>query len=725
MLVDKYTIQQVLGSLIKHPQYLGQSDRYNLSQSDFTSRFEKYLFWAIYNLYEQGLKTIQIGDIENYLRTNTAAIACFESNHGIEYLQDLEVYAEESNFDFYYRRLKKLNLLKEYEKFGIDISEFYEEDLTKPHALEINQNFEQLTTQQITETVKKKILGIESKYLKQDATEVESAAEGMEGLIESFSDGSDIGAPIQGLIINEILSGARKGTLCIRSAASGTGKALPNSSKIPTPTGWREVGEIKVGDYLFDAFGKPTKVLNVYPQGKKRVYKIEFKDGRSVRCCNEHLWSFNTSGQRESSILNRKFYTKTLKEIMKMPLKKGEGWDIFVPMQKAVEYKKNNHFIPPYLMGLFLGDGSFRQHKNSKAFQFSSADDILPSVIAKTMGWQLKRGSKKGYAWYFGYNFENHQNVWVEDVLIEHPSLFNTKSEDKFIPRVYIEDSIENRYQLLNGLLDSDGSVNEQGSVSYFTVSPYLVRDVEEICQSLGFKTSISLDTHKPTNNGYVLHITGTPEDKVKLFNLPRKKQIIKNWYQTTKRKEKNLGNPIVNIIDLGYEEEMTCFYVDNKEHLFLAENFVVTHNTRQSVGDACFLAYPIRYDSKRCEWIREGSCEKVLFIATEQNFDEIRRMILAYLTDINESKFRYGQFSEREKKVLSQAVELMKQYEENFYIVRMPNPTIELVKLIVRENCLTKDIGYVFYDYIFIGPSLLNEFRGFNLRNDKLLSCI
>ena len=66
-----------------------------------------------------------------------------------------------------------------------------------------------------------------------------------------------------------------------------------------------------------------------------------------------------------------------------------------------------------------------------------------------------------------------------------------------------------------------------------------------------------------------------------------------------------------------------------------------------------------------------------------------------------------------------------MEQYQNNFYIVRMPNPTIELVKTIVRENVMMHDIEYVFYDYIFISPSLLNEFKGFNLRNDKVLSYI
>ena len=98
--------------------------------------------------------------------------------------------------------------------------------------------------------------------------------------------------------------------------------------------------------------------------------------------------------------------------------------------------------------------------------------------------------------------------------------------------------------------------------------------------------------------------------------------------------------------------------------------------------------------------------------------------MILAYLTDINATRFKYADFSERERAVISQAISVMNKYN-NLILVKMPNPTIESVKTIVRENCIVHDIGYVFYDYIFIGPSLLNEFKGFNLRNDKLLSYI
>ena len=110
------------------------------------------------------------------------------------------------------------------------------------------------------------------------------------------------------------------------------------------------------------------------------------------------------------------------------------------------------------------------------------------------------------------------------------------------------------------------------------------------------------------------------------------------------------------------------------------------------------------------------------MFIITEQTDKQIKKMVLAYLADINESKFKYGKFTPEEKKVLEQAKQVMKEYASNFILVRIPNPTIDLVKTKVREKVLLHDIGYVFYDYIFIGPALLNEFRGFGVRNDEVL---
>lgn len=724
-MINRESMQQVLGGLIKNPKLLSEVDKYNLSINDFPTKLEKYVFTAIYGLYYNGAKKITSLDIENYLKTNPAAINFFNSHNGVEYLQDIEDLTSEENFSYYYEKLKKFNLLSELAKKGFDISSIYIEDLTNERAYEVNKQFESLSTSDIIALFKKKLISLETEYASPEEVESWVASEEVDEIIASFGEIENIGLPVQGHIYSQVINGAEKGALTIRSGGSGTGKALPNSVIIPTPNGNRRVGDIKIGDYLFDAFGKPTKVLGVYPQGKKEVWEVTLKDGRTAKCCKEHLWSFNTSGQKQESIQARKFYTESLEQILNRKLQKKDGvFDILLPQQYAVEYPTQSHFIPSYVMGLMLGDGSFRQHPTNKSFQYSSENNELPSKIANIMGWNLKKNSDKNYTWYFSYKepIPNSKkiNVWVEDVLKEHIELLDTTSETKFIPEKYIYDSIENRFDLLNGLLDSDGSVDEKGRVSFWSNSRKMTIQVQKLCWSLGLKATISIDSHKESDC-YVVHISGRPEDKVKLFSLKRKHERIQNWYNSNCRKEKNSNIPIVNITNLHYEEEMTCFYVDNDEHLFLTENYIVTHNTRSAVADACYLAYPIRYNIETCQWEQNGSNEKVLFIITEQKKEQILKMIIAYLTGINESKFKYGTFSEEEKIRLRRATEIMQTFD-NFYIVRIPNPTIELTKTLVREQVVTHNIEYLFFDYIFINPALIAEFGGVRLRNDEIL---
>ena len=713
---------------MKHPQFLSETDKYNLSLDDFYYKFDKYVFAAIENLYRGGAKKIQPIDVENYLQTNGAAAVIFKQNNGIEYLQDAEYLSEVQNFDYYYTRLKKINLLSKLKNDGFDISEFYIEDLTNPKALEVNKEFEKLEIDDILAAIKKKVLNLENTFTQNEVTQTESAFTGILDIIEGARENTDIGVPIQGELLNEVISGARLGTLTVRSAASGTGKALPNSTIIPTPNGYKRVDEIKVGDYLFDAFGKPTKVLGVYPQGRKEVNFVRFKDGRISLCCDEHLWSYCTLGQGENAKKNRRFYTKTLKELKQEKLKNSKGaYNILIPMNYAVEYPERDFYIPPYIFGLALGDGSFRQHESNKSFQFSSEDEWLPNYIANTMGWYAKKGSEHNFTWCFSFKEKQENqydkiNIWVQDFLKDYPELINCKSENKFIPSEYLFGSIEQRIDLLSGLLDSDGTVDVKGRIRYTTNSSTLKDNVIELAHSLGFKTTLLVDNHKKTSICYNIEIMGRPDDKVKLFKLPRKKELIEQWYNSNTRKESNEFNPIIEIGSCGYTEEMTCFYVDNNEHLFLTNDYIVTHNTRQAVGDACLIAYPFRYEETQKKWIQVGSGRKVMFIATEQTIAEIQKMILAYLTGFNESKFRYGNFTPKEEQILRQAVWLMEQYKDNFYIVQMPSPRIDLIKNLVREQVMLHNIEYVFYDYIFICPSLMGEFKGLALRNDELL---
>ena len=267
MIADKLCNQQILGCLIHHPQFLSEVDKYNFALTDFTTRFEKYIYSAIYGLYRSGATAIAPIDIDSFLSSDAAAHTTFTQNNGIEYLQDAIEFSQVENFKYYYDKFKKLNLLRDLKKQGIDIREFYIEDLTDDRANDVNSKFEELTTKDIIDRVKRKVLHLEGDYVHTGEVEIQKASQGIADFLTELNDHIDIGVPVQGAIYNQVISGAQRGALTIRSGSSGLGKALPNSTLIPTPNGYKHVGDIKVGDYLFDAFGKPTKVLNVYPQG--------------------------------------------------------------------------------------------------------------------------------------------------------------------------------------------------------------------------------------------------------------------------------------------------------------------------------------------------------------------------------------------------------------------------------------------------------------------------
>lgn len=143
---------------------------------------------------------------------------------------------------------------------------------------------------------------------------------------------------------------------------------------------------------------------------------------------------------------------------------------------------------------------------------------------------------------------------------------------------------------------------------------------------------------------------------------------------------------------------------------------------TRFLLGEACYLSFPMRYSWETMEWKITGNAEKTLFIATEQTKEEIQTMIVAYLAGINEDVILYGHFTKEQQTIIDQAKEVIKKYKNNLMIVQIPMPSVEVVKSVVRQNCIVNDIKNVIFDYIFSNPALLNEFRDLKIREDVAL---
>ena len=729
--VDSESCVQLIGCAMSDPSLMDDDGAYFYNEDDFTSEFHKVVFGAIYNLYIMGATHLDVKTIDSYLKDRPKSYAVFKNGNGQKWLMEAMENADLNNFDYYYNRVKKMTLLRGYIKVGLDVSWLL--DMDNIFDLKKRQSqleyFDSLSLEEVADKLENRILNIRSTYVDNSIEDGSLLGDGIEKLVTSLEETPDVGAPGYGDLVNAITRGQRLGRFYIRSAATGVGKALPNSTVIPTPNGQKTVGEIQTGDYLFDAFGKPTKVLGVFPQGQREVWEITFMDGRKAKCSKDHLWSYCTRGQKPHSRKNRKFYTKTLEEISNMEIhSQSQGYRILIPQQHAVEYTTKEYYIPPYSFGALIGDGSFRYNNTNKALTFSSDDKEIVEILADEMGYNFHKNSGFNYGWTFQFKDKDKRtdqrvNVWVEEILKDYPVLWNTKSETKFIPRKYLEGDINQRLDLLNGLLDTDGSIDkEKGRVSYFTVSPFLKNNVIELCESLGFKATYSIDNHKDSLPLYCIHISGSPEQKTKLFKLKRKKDRLLKWLNNGKMKKSNDFNAIFKIKKLNYSEEMTCFLVDNKEHLFLMNDFIVTHNTRTMVAD--FLNTTCSKIWKNGEWIDNGPSLPSMFISTELEIDELQTLAISFIADINEDKILSGKLDFDEKERVKEAINIFKDAPAYVYVV--PDFGIKDIENLIKRNIRTRKIRYIYYDYLHSSMKIISDVArasgGMKLREDLVL---
>ena len=709
----------VLSCLMRKPLLL-QNEKYIFTETDFEKALHQIIFAAIYNIAQQGVEKIVPQDIDLYLHQYDAQYAYYKANKGYEVLLQCYQLTEESDdkqFDFYYDRCKKFSLLRDLKRSGYNVDQFYNVNAVFDKDKE-DEKLNRTNIKDILNTIRGNLATIENRHIgKEDGTSQEAAV-GMRALVAQLLERPEVGLPLDGDIINWATRGARLGKLYIYSGSSGSGKALPNSTLIPMYDGsWKTVGEVEEGDLLIDRNGKATKVLKIFPQGLKDVYKITFKDGRTALCNDEHLWTIHSSTSKD----NNSLVTLTLREIIdkieKLGYQSCNQYRFSIPLNNSIQYQKRELKLNPYILGLFLGDGSFREVKSNRNLTFSTSDEELVDYISKTQNWSYKRNSVYNYTYYFKDN--NGNNIHVTEFLTECglENLINTKSETKFIPDDYLYSSINDRFELLNGLLDTDGSVDSKGRINFTTINTRLKNQVVQLCRSLGFIPTVVIDKRSEkyvTGVCYDIRITGTPELKNKCFKLSRKKKIINDWFNNGKRKEKNIYNPIVKIEKLDYQEEMTCFLVDNEEHLFLMNDYIVTHNTRYMVGNACAISMP--YIDKNGKIVIRGAedgsdYQKVLFVATEMSADEIQTLILAYVSGVNESHILLGNYTQEEKERVDLALDIIDKYGKNFIIECIPDPTIAMIKARLIKYIVQDGVEYIFYDYIFTSPGLITEF--------------
>lgn len=223
--IDRHTIIQVLGGLMNHPDLLNETDKYNLAPEDFPNSLDKYGFSAIYNLYADGANKIHAVDVISLLQENLVAKNLIEKENGVTFFQDCEVNSDEGNFNFYYNRLKKLNLLREIQLTGRDTNDIFCENPLDDNYVEINEKFQKMSVNDIVNVLKGEVASFENKYSYNNLVEESYAADDILELIDEWRKNPEIGYQLQGDIFNTVCRGGRRGKLYLRSAPSSGGKS--------------------------------------------------------------------------------------------------------------------------------------------------------------------------------------------------------------------------------------------------------------------------------------------------------------------------------------------------------------------------------------------------------------------------------------------------------------------------------------------------------------------
>jgi phosphate starvation-inducible PhoH-like protein len=367
------------------------------------------------------------------------------------------------------------------------------------------------------------------------------------------------------------------------------GRAQTLDSLLMTPNGWRKMGEIKVGDSVIGADGKPTEVIGVYPQGKKKVYRLMMTDGSSAVACAEHLWQVKTMEDKRRDKPARVLETQE----MLGNFRRNHQYRYELPLLTApVEFPRRPVPIEPYSLGLLLGDGCISD-KTSPSF--TTADEELISSLQsglEEMNLKFKRTSAIDYhitnplAGRGCNKFSPIRNPLRQ--ALRELKLAGTKSATKFIPENYLYNSTEVRIALLQGLLDTDGGpvkqTNRTCRIQYATVSERLKDDVIFLVRSLGgvaYCRKRPAEGRKPgfangrpvpyRNDAFVLEIR-LPES-IKPFRLTRKSEIYEKF---------GGGRPMRFIKNIEYvgEAETQCISVAALDSLYVTDDFILTHNT-------------------------------------------------------------------------------------------------------------------------------------------------
>jgi deoxycytidine triphosphate deaminase len=346
------------------------------------------------------------------------------------------------------------------------------------------------------------------------------------------------------------------------------GKALALDTEVPTPDGWTTIGEIRAGDWVFDPTGAPVQVLGVTGEIQRRPCReVVFSDGTRVVADIYHEWEVRSRYDRARRNPFRVLSTAEIAASLKI----GIEYNWHVAQTGPVRYFERELPIDPYVLGVWLGDGT-----SSNANVTTADAEILAELVDAGYGVRTASGPL-GYL--FGPGSEPHVRDPATGRYTANDSLHSTLRSlgllgNKHVPRDYLEASVEQRRALLQGLMDTDGYVDKWGRCELTTVKRHLAEAYRELVASLGFRPVIATKRAMLDGRdcGPKYDVTFTPDEPV--FRLPRKlaRQKVAGRFKK--------GRSIVAVSEVD-TVPVRCIQVRSRRGAYLiTRSFIPTHNS-------------------------------------------------------------------------------------------------------------------------------------------------
>lgn len=337
---------------------------------------------------------------------------------------------------------------------------------------------------------------------------------------------------------------------------------MPHDLLIDTPTGKRRFGDLQEGDLVFGSNGQSIRIQGVFERGVMPVYRVVFNDGCETLCSGDHLWTVRRFDWSARSRGNTEWETLSTDDLLQRGITRSNGDKIkcrkwAVPTVEPLQYPYRWVPIDPYTMGAWLGDGT-----RCKA-SISGNDREVPARIRSAGYTVTERQDPTCLSW----------RVKMLGPALRQAGVADCGAREKHVPRVYLENVPEVRREVLRGLLDTDGTITKEGTISFSSVSRQLAEDVAWLARSLGGMARF----HEYRKSGIVCFVVllTLPDDR--WFYIERKHARVRSISQ------KRYLWRWIDRIELVGEQPVRCISVDAADGLYVANDAIVTHNTAMS----------------------------------------------------------------------------------------------------------------------------------------------